>query len=82
MSEAYVIAALIFLNVAQFIFWGIQNNKLVNKLMSKNFAEYDLVKNGPPKAEKEVVGFSEYEETLEDKEYLAELNGQVGTMFR
>ncbi len=78
----YVIAVLAVMNVAQLIFWAIYTHKLINKLMSKNFAEYDLVTKGPKSPEKEVLSFSEYQDDLEEKEILAELNGQLGVMLK
>lgn len=61
------------LNVAQFVFWGLCTHTLINKLMSKNFAEYDLIKKGPPKGEPGIDedGVSKEEE----QEILNELNG-------
>jgi hypothetical protein len=76
MSEVVVVVSLSVLNIVQLIFWGIHTHKLTNKLMSRNFAEYDLVRKGPPK-EKEQIEFSEYEEELEEEEILTELNGMI-----
>lgn len=82
MHEFYVIVTLAVMNVAQLVFWAIYTHKLINKIMSKNFAEYDLVTKGPPPPEKEAVGFSDYQDTLEEEEILAELNGQVMAMHK
>lgn len=40
MSEMLVIALLAALNVVQAVFWMRQTQKLVDKLMSRNYAEY------------------------------------------
>lgn len=47
MIEA-VVMILLALNVFQFIFWSFQNQKLVNKLMSRSYFEYEQVA-APPK---------------------------------
>jgi hypothetical protein len=51
-------------------------HRLVNKLMSRNYGEYDLIKNGPAPLQ-ENIGVREYEEALEEKEILRELNGLI-----
>ena len=43
MTDSAFILILILANIAQFIFWSIQNQKLVNKLMSRNYHEYEQV---------------------------------------
>lgn len=48
----WIIISLVSLNIFQLIFWSWQNHKLVNKLMCRDFAEYSLITNGPPKVEK------------------------------
>lgn len=47
MTDQALIFVLFLLNIAQFIFWSSQNQKLVNKLMSRNYHEYEQV-NKPP----------------------------------
>lgn len=70
-----VILGLGALNVIQFIFWSVQNQKLVNKLMSRNFAEYDMVLHKPKV--QEVKSHRDYESDIEEREILAELNGML-----
>lgn len=62
------------LNIIQFIFWSWQNQRLVNKLMSRNFAEYDYVIH-KPKEDSKIKSHREYESELEEQEILSELNG-------
>jgi len=38
-----IVLGLVILNVLQFVFWTWQINKLVDKLMSRNYAEYASV---------------------------------------
>lgn len=76
MTDFHVCLFLLCLNVVQFVFWGVTCQKLMNKLMSRNYAEYDLVKRGP-KAVPERKSQSEYEEELEESQILAELNGTI-----
>ncbi len=75
MSQADFIAfmTLALLNVIQLVVWSVVTQRLVNKLMSKNYAEYDLIKNGPPIDDKPSV--RDYHEELEEREILEELNG-------
>lgn len=78
MSEL-LISFLILLNLFQFIFWSYQVQKMINKLMSKNYAEYDLVKSGPPPVEiKPENPFSAHEEQA----ILDELNGLIKPVDR
>ncbi len=48
MTNDALIFVLLLGNVAQFFFWSYQNQKLVNKLMSRSFYEYEQAKNPPP----------------------------------
>lgn len=75
MIELVVIGLLCALNVFQFLFWSVQNQRLVDKLMSRNYAEYDLVKQGPPPRREVPV---DTEAIREEADILAELNGFVG----
>lgn len=62
------------LNVYQFIFWSSQVNKLLNKLMSRNYAEYvSAEKYTPPEPKKITLDPDLSEET----EILTELNGML-----
>lgn len=47
--EIEYVLILAILNVFQFIFWSYQVQKLINKMMSKSYYEYEQVKS-PPKA--------------------------------
>lgn len=69
--ELIVILALTALNVIQLTFWSWQCQKLVNKLMSKNFAEYNQVLR--PLPSKIQIPPDNYEE----KAVLDELNGML-----
>ena len=40
MDTQTIVLGLVILNVLQFVFWTWQINKLVDKLMSRNYAEY------------------------------------------
>lgn len=75
MSPEHVIEALALLNLLQFGFWGFVVNKLVNKVMCKNFAEYSMIKNGPPKLEAAKEDFGSKEE---EQEILDEVNSMFG----
>ncbi len=44
MIEVIVICALIALLIAQHFFWSLQVQSLVNKLMSRNYSEYQQAK--------------------------------------
>ena len=65
---------LLFLNLVQLIFWSIQNQRLVNKLMSRNYAEYEQAQK--PLEPRVVV--KEFEEAAEEQDILRELNGMIG----
>lgn len=40
--ETATLIVLLLLNVGQFAFWSYQNQKLVNKLMSRSYFEYEM----------------------------------------
>jgi hypothetical protein len=71
-SETQVIGILVGLNVIQFLGWGYQVHTLINKLMCKNLAEYELVKNGPPKVEPKE---EPRDGLMDEQDILNELNG-------
>lgn len=72
--ELWLVVLLSVLNVAQFFFWSMQVHRLVNKLMSKNFAEYNAIISGPePVAPRPPDLEAEHEE----QEILKELNSMV-----
>lgn len=77
MSEHLIVLSLALLNLGQLLFWGIYTHKLINKLMSKNFLEYDQIANKPAQEEPQRVSFDEYEDAHEEQEILRELNGMV-----
>ena len=68
---------LIIVNVIQFIYWSRLHNDLMDKLMSKNFAEYSNVKNFPKILEKTEAKNKMNDEELQkiNDEVLSELNG-------
>ena len=71
------IYSLIGLNVVQFFFWSWNTNRLIDKLMSRNYADYvqsklltsQTTKQAGPSIPK-----------LEDDDVLAELNKQFGAV--
>lgn len=75
--EVTVILVLLGLNVFQAVFWSYQCQRLVNKLMSRNYAEYVSIQK--PIEEKPAISRTEYEEALEEKDILEELNGMFKT---
>lgn len=70
---AYVLLAIV---VGQQVYWSRVTNKLVDKLMCRNYAEYvQLTKPAPilPKA------LEDYSAIEEEKSILSELNGMIKT---
>lgn len=76
MIEIWLIALLSILNLVQFFFWSAQVHRLVNKLMSKDFAEYNAVVNGPQPPSVRPV---DLEAVAEEEDILKELNAMVST---
>lgn len=77
--SSWIILILILLNALQMLFWGYQCQRLINKVMSRNYAEYDLIVNGPREAPpKKEDPISQQEE----QEILDELNGLFKPMDR
>jgi hypothetical protein len=70
MSDIHLIEALALTNIFQLFFWGYHVHVLVNKAMSKNFAEYKLVKDGPTQVVETPI-----EEDYDEEDILGELNG-------
>ncbi len=70
MTEVLLIA----LNIFQFLFWGWQCQKLVDKLMCKDLAEYKQITE-PPKPP--VIKEEDPAEIFEEQSILNELNGQL-----
>lgn len=75
--DVFVVASLAFMNCLQLVFWSLVVHRLVNKIMSRNYGEYDLVKNGPAIEQKSALSFSEYQEMMEEKEILNDLNSML-----
>lgn len=71
MSEV-LIASLLLLNVFQMLFWGYQCQRLINKIMSRSYAEYHQIVN-PPK--EDAPKLKSVDDSLEEQHILAELNG-------
>lgn len=79
MSEVLVNYILLGLLIATNAFWAWQCHGLLNRLMSKDFGEYQYYKN-PPKTESrptetEAVDLEEI--NRENESYLSELNGMM-----
>lgn len=74
MGDHLLVGILSAANVFQFLFWSWQLQTLVNKLMSRNFQEYQLIKEGPPPPRPTPVDF---EAVVEQEEILSELNGKL-----
>ncbi len=72
--ETIVIYALIGLNLVQLVFWAICVHKLIDKIMSRNYAEYVQSKPVRPvaKSSNEVDS-----NQAEEEEVLRELNGML-----
>lgn len=70
----YILLALGALNVFQMVYWSRQVQKLVDKLMSRNYAEYVQV-NKPPLPTVKVTD----DIAVEERDVLNELNGMFGT---
>lgn len=68
----YISLALLGLNVFQMVYWSRQVHKLVDKLMSRNYAEYVQI-NTPPLPTVRLPD----ETIVEEKDILAELNGML-----
>lgn len=75
MTEIHLIEALSLANLFQLIFWGYHVHVLLNRAMSKNFAEYNLIKKGPPK----ITTVNLVEDESEETSILNELNGMFPT---
>lgn len=74
MDYNYVVITLAGLNIFQFIFWSIQQHKLVNKLMSRNYAEYNQIISPAPIEQREIIDFRPHKE---EEDILNELNGML-----
>jgi hypothetical protein len=76
MDLVWLSVALVGLNIFQAWFWSRQNQRLIDKLMSKNYAEYvqtnTLAKAYPKSQEQKNL-------EVEPDAVLDELNGMLGT---
>ncbi len=77
MNETVVILGLLGLNVFQLVWWSTQNHRLVDKLMSKNYAEY--VQSENLKASLPVPKLTDSLSSAEENELLREINGMLPT---
>lgn len=68
----HLVVGLALIILIQHLFWTYQTHKLLDKLMCKNFAEYNMIKK-QAKTEKP----KEIDPT-EEKEILKEINGMLG----
>lgn len=75
MSQEHVVQILAATNLIQLGFWGYLMNKLVNKLMCRNFAEYSMITNGPVKKEAPI---DDHMAEAEEKDILNEVNAMFG----
>jgi len=75
-NQDETIIALGALNLFQLFYWGFTVQRLVNKLMSRNFAEYNAVINPPTEVASNLT-HKEYEEAKEEQAILDELNGMI-----
>ena len=69
MPEQTLVVILIAVILIQQVYWASQVHRLIDKLMSRNFAEYNSIVN-PPKEETKVPA----QEPVTDDEALATLN--------
>lgn len=72
--EIWIIIILAMLFIAREVHWTILTHRLVNKLMSRNFAEYQAVVQGPPKREEKHEDLALLEE---EQSILNELNAML-----
>ena len=61
------------LNVFQLVYWSRQTHKLIDKVMSRNYAEYVQITTPPLPTVK-----VEDDSLIEEKDVLKELNGMFG----
>ena len=70
----YLLIALVFSNILQFVFWSRQNTRLVDKIMSRNYADYVQSQA----VSQPVVRKPEVEDLqIEDADILRELNRAI-----
>lgn len=76
-TELLIGVGLLGLNVFQLVFWSRQTGRLIDKLMSRNYAEYKQVEHLAPSPN------SQIQQALSprgDDPVLSELNGMLGGM--
>lgn len=66
-ESGFVLLILAALNVFQFIFWSYQNQRLVNKIMSRSYFEYELAQKPETKKEFKVQLPDEEEMSMPDQ---------------
>lgn len=74
--EGLTILCLSGLNAFQLLYWTWTVHKLVNKLMSRNYAEYNYVEKPPKSSLKSGVVVAD--DLVENEKVLNELNAMVG----
>lgn len=77
LSEDIAIILLLLLNVFQFWFWSKQVQSLIDKLMSKNYAEYVQAKGLASSAPSPTRNFHEFDTS---DPVLEELNRSIGVV--
>jgi hypothetical protein len=66
-----IVYCLLGLNVVQFLFWGLVTKNLVDRLMSRNYADYVSATKPPPSQTVKLLD----PEIIEEQDVLNELNG-------
>lgn len=72
LQSNWLLVSLLLLNVFQAVYWSRQVQKLIDKLMSRNYAEYVSLTN-PPLPTVKVKSDLE----VDERDVLAELNGMI-----
>lgn len=74
--DSYIVLSLIALNVWQHWFWSRYSGRLIDKLMSRNYAEYKQVEQSV--TSHNIPNSQKYEFDSSNEEVLKELNGMLG----
>ncbi len=72
--EAVILIGLLGLNIFQAIYWSRTTNQLIDKLMSRNYAEYAQIQSTRNHAQTDGIRLPDESETQEE-EILNEING-------
>lgn len=72
LQDNWILLALFVMNILQFFFWSRQNQRLVDKVMSKNYADY--VQSHAIAQPSDVVVHQAEDLKIEDADVLRELN--------